>query len=158
MAWRFHEDSGELTIFPKDDIEQNKINNDLLPGCYAIEISMSGMLGQSKKASKLLGRWTISISNSHNADPAPSTQLSPKDGKEGDGVLNLFSSSELVIEAGKPFTFNVEISGSTAPRDSSCSLADVADNHSNNSCSVEVLSRKQCKPANNKVLRVLKTE
>jgi hypothetical protein len=73
FAWRFHEDTGELTIFPKDDAEQDKINHDLQPGRYVIEISMSDQKAESKDASKLLGRWTISISNSHNEDPAPPT-------------------------------------------------------------------------------------
>jgi len=88
----FNADLGELTIFPLDDVQQQLINNQN-PGYFVVEIEAN---------QAMLGGWLLSMSYSNNMDFLSRT------------TMNLFTPNKLVVEAGLPFTFNTEISGTTS--------------------------------------------
>jgi hypothetical protein len=72
---------------PMNHLAQEKINQ-APPGYYIIKVES-------------VGSWMLSISNSDSPDFVSRI------------LMNLFCPSYLEVEAGLPFTFNVEISGTT---------------------------------------------
>lgn len=87
--------TASVTIFPLDHQNQEKLEN-LAAGYYVLEIVDS-------KTDRILGGWVLSISNSDKPDLV----------SQFDFDFNFFIPSFLTIQAGHPFTFNCELSGST---------------------------------------------
>jgi hypothetical protein len=65
----------------------------LSPGYFVIEIEADGIR---------IGGWILSMSNTNNVDFLSRT------------TMNLFTPNKLKVEAGMPFTFNTEVSGTTS--------------------------------------------